>query len=368
MLQEYADTYQYDPTNDFDKINTALGEKGSIVTAVNGVSNIISQHFDQQLKDTEDAEKVIKLISGIGQVDYDGEGKKRLDVATDAYESLSPGAKRIVDSTSINGFNTLNDKHKEWKNEERNHYAQLRAQEDARIRGEVEEENRIKKEQEALQDKQIAVLTDAIKRTYGASAVDYATNIKNASPAEIEIANAIKRRGLSRGDSFDSPNNAAIQKITEMINTSGLGVNINPTADALWKYMQDIGFSHGGIADTLQKIPAINGDDGWITVKRGEAVLTPEQTKAFHTLAGNLDILNPSVDTLTNISKLNTSIFPKNHITTTSVGDVYLNVELPNITNYEEFRQKLQSDPKIEKMFKSIIWDKNNLSKYNIKM
>lgn len=100
---------------------------------------------------------------------------------------------------------------------------------------EVEKQKQLEREQDELKEKQIDALKYAIRSTYGASAVDYATNIKNASTAEIGIANAIKRRGLSRGDSFDSPNDAAIQKITEMINTSGSGVNINPTADALWE-------------------------------------------------------------------------------------------------------------------------------------
>lgn len=43
-------------------------------------------------------------------------------------------------------------------------------------------------------------------------------------------------------------------------------------------------------------------------------------------------------------------------------------MNLPNVTNYEDFRKKMQSDPKIEKMFKSMVWDKGDFSKYNIRM
>ena len=50
----------------------------------------------------------------------------------------------------------------------------------------------------------------------------------------------------------------------------------------------------------------------------------------------------------------------------TTIGDVHVTVDLPNVTNYDEFKQKMQSDPKIEQMFKSMIWDKGSLSKYRI--
>ena len=45
-----------------------------------------------------------------------------------------------------------------------------------------------------------------------------------------------------------------------------------------------------------------------------------------------------------------------------------VNMEFPNVTNYEEFRHKMQSDPKIEQMFKSMLWDKGDFSKYKINM
>ena len=45
-----------------------------------------------------------------------------------------------------------------------------------------------------------------------------------------------------------------------------------------------------------------------------------------------------------------------------------MNIELPNVTNYEEFRRKMQSDPKVESMFKSMLWDKGSLSKYKTRV
>ena len=109
----------------------------------------------------------------------------------------------------------------------------------------------------------------------------------------------------------------------------------------------------------------MNGDDGWATLKRGEAVLTPEQTAAFQKLLQNLDVVNPAVDLYKNMK--NVDVAPDCMISQ-STGDINIDMSFPGVTNYEEFRQKLQSDPKIERMFKSMIWDKGSLSKYNTKM
>ena len=111
----------------------------------------------------------------------------------------------------------------------------------------------------------------------------------------------------------------------------------------------------------------MNGDDGWVTVKKGEGIFTPEQTQQFIKLVSNVDTLNPAVDMVKNLSKRDYEPVP-NRITNQSVGEVNIEMNLPNVTNYEEFRRRMQSDPKIEKMFKSMIWDKGDFSKYRIRM
>lgn len=110
----------------------------------------------------------------------------------------------------------------------------------------------------------------------------------------------------------------------------------------------------------------MNGDDGWITVKRGEAVLTPEQTKAFHTLADNLGILNPSVDLLAAISKPPVSSLPKNGYSSTQIEGVDFHFELPNVVDSDSFIREMQTNPKVEKVIKTMLWDKNSLSKHRI--
>ena len=134
--------------------------------------------------------------------------------------------------------------------------------------------------------------------------------------------------------------------------------------DSMYNYMKNIGFSEGGIAQTIQNVPGMNGDHGWATLTKGEAVLTPQQAKDFKILAQNLNVLNPAVHMLQHLSGPNVNaVSPAN---STTIGDVHVTVDLPNVTNYDEFKQKMQSDPKIEQMFKSMIWDKGSLSKYRI--
>ena len=70
---------------------------------------------------------------------------------------------------------------------------------------------------------------------------------------------------------------------------------------------------------------------------------------------------------MSNIQKPNLDFVPNRNVTQ-SVGDINIQMEFPNVTNYEEFRHKMQSDPKIEQMFKSMIWDKGDLSKYKISL
>ena len=147
-----------------------------------------------------------------------------------------------------------------------------------------------------------------------------------------------------------------MRQLVQLLNS----LNI-PGSNDLYHCLSDIGFADGGIADALQKIPVANGDDGWITVKRGESILNREQTRSFAALARNLDTLNMTADLRRNLSGSMSSSLPERGIHSTSIGDISMNIELPNVTNYEEFRRKMQSDPKVESMFKSMLWDKGSL-------
>lgn len=357
VLKSYGETYDHTYTPYFENINTALGKEGDIVKAITNTSDLISEHFNKQAVTTQEAGDVIRLISEIGQVDYDGDGRKRLVAAEQAYNSLSQEAKTIVDTTSVNGLTTLQQKQSEWLG-----LSEARKQEEEHVRQQQEEE-RVLQQKEEMKKKLDYYIAD----TYGRDGRTYACNLQNASPADIGIAEAIKNHKLRRVDGWNSPNQTAINEIVSRINSEGTGVNIPATADGLWMYMQNIGYSNGGIAETLQKVPGMNGDDGWVTVKKGEGIFTPEQTQQFIKLVSNVDTLNPALDAVKSLSKSEYEPVP-NRITNQSVGEVNIEMNLPNVTNYEEFRRKMQSDPKIEKMFKSMVWDKGDFSKYRIRM
>ena len=357
VLKSYGETYDHTYTPYFENINTALGKEGDIVKAITNTSDLISEHFNKQAVTTQEAGDVIRLISEIGQVDYDGDGRKRLVAAEQAYNSLSQEARTIVDTTSVNGLTTLQQKQSEWLG-----LSEARKQEEERVRQQQEAE-RVSQQKEEMKKKLDYYIAD----TYGRDGRTYACNLQNASPADIGIAEAINRHELRRVDGQNSPNQVAINEIVSRINSEGTGVNIPATADGLWMYMQNIGYSNGGIAETLQKVPGMNGDDGWVTVKKGEGIFTPEQTQQFIKLVSNVDTLNPALDAMKNLSKSEYEPVP-NRITNQSVGEVNIEMNLPNVTNYEEFRRRMQSDPKIEKMFKSMVWDKGDFSKYRIRM
>ena len=347
----YMSKYDFQPESDLKRVLDKLGkgENGDIVAAINGVANTITSHYNKEQADINAAQAVVRKINELGNFGSDG-WFTRLSEVNEMYKNLTDSQKSKVDSSSIATLNSANTQKQQWD-------AQQIANAEAAI----------KAQQETRKEQLRRNLDSYIKSTYRADRIKYATNISNASASEINIADAIKRHGLRREDGLNSPNNAAISQIVSWINSSGYGINISATADALWKYMQNIGYSQGGIVGTLQKVPGMNGDDGWVTLKKGEGILTPEQTKQFQTLAKNLDILNPAVDILSNIQRPNLDIIPNRNITQ-SVGDIKINMEFPNVTNYEEFRHKMQSDPKIEQMFKSMLWDKGDFSKYKINM
>lgn len=349
VLHTYADTYGHTYSPDFMNIQTALGKEGDIVKAITGVSATISEKYQNQLKATQDAGNVIRLISEIGQVDYDGEGRKRLIEAENAYHSLSPEAKSIVDTTSVNGLTTLKQKQTEWVGITEARKQETARAEQAAAQQRLEAENQQKRE----------AFKNLIRRTYLADAHTYA-NTSTQFVSNLKLDKLLMANGLFREDNYPL-SEAGVKSIMTQL---GFSRSESHDMDSMYNYMKNIGFSEGGIAQTIQNVPGMNGDHGWATLTKGEAVLTPQQAKDFKILAQNLNVLNPAVHMLQHLSGPNVNaVSPAN---STTIGDVHVTVDLPNVTNYDEFKQKMQSDPKIEQMFKSMIWDKGSLSKYRI--
>ena len=128
----------------------------------------------------------------------------------------------------------------------------------------------------------------------------------------------------------------------------------------LYKALKEIGFAKGGIASIIKK----NGDDGIATLKRGEAVLTPKQTREFTTLAKNLEFLNHATMLNANVPKqeFNNSI---------SYGDMTFNFELPNVTDSQTFLNEVKNNQKLQKALQEVtikqLIDPNKLGVKKIK-
>ena len=414
-LQEYYDNNGYNPTDDFNAINTALGENGSIVKSIQGAVDSITKYLKTQQTYQKEADKVTAAVSEIGNVFEDANAITRYEEAQKAYDSLaaagengeniqgyvSSSAVSTLDSTgkdvqmiynsvsqvrnainsignidsregfsedngrfikeaydlynslSTSGKQLLGDDYKNLLDNKQSQYNHW----DNVIKNEAAETERRAQEAAAEQDRQNK--RDAIKNWIAGQKANKAWWIKqkyeNSTPAQKYIHDKI----FDPGSGARYLNNTGLNQLGSYLNTLGI------PGGYLLDRLTSLGFSQGGIVDTLQKIPGMNGDDGWATLKRGEAVLTPEQTAAFQKLLQNLDVVNPAVDLYKNMKNVDAA---PDCMISQSTGDINIDMSFPGVTNYEEFRQKLQSDPKIENMFKSMIWNKGSLSKYNTKM
>lgn len=432
-LQEYYNAYGYNPTDDLQKINTALGYNGNIVKSIKDSINDISMYFKTQQKYQSEADHVTNAISEIGNVFEDENAIKRYEEARRAYDSLATAGdngeniqsyvassavstlnttmkevQEIYDSVSntrsaINSIGDLEDRsgYNEYNKQLiqaaydsynklstsgkqllGNHYINMLSYKkqwydywDSVIKNEEEE----RKAQEAERQRQ-----EEERQRQEAAAAAAAAAEQDRRNKRNDIINWLKKNKDKSEwwvkKDYDDINE--VQKyIDNKIHDNGNKYLSKQGREKLQSYLDKIGvpdgkllnrltslgFSHGGIVDTLQKIPRMNGDDGWATLKRGEAVLTPEQTEDFQKLLHNLDVVNPAVDLYKSMQTRNIDMVSDPMISQ-STGDINIDMSFPGVTNYEEFRQKLQSDPKIERMFKSMIWNKGSLSKYSTKM
>ncbi|MCI8371074.1 MAG: hypothetical protein HFI75_01485 [Lachnospiraceae bacterium] len=120
--------------------------------------------------------------------------------------------------------------------------------------------------------------------------------------------------------------------------------------------MKAHGFSKGGYVADLQKTAYQNGDDIITinTLKRGEAVLTPVQAQQFHKLLARLDQLHTAVDLterLTDRSQI--SAMPA--ISQDTIHNaIQMEVTLPNVQNYADFKYAMQHDKSFEQMVQAM--------------
>lgn len=105
------------------------------------------------------------------------------------------------------------------------------------------------------------------------------------------------------------------------------------------------GFSRGGIVEVAKR----NGDDGLVTLKAGEAVLTSVQTDALVELGKNLVPLNNFMDIVQkpNIPSVDRSA---NMATSNTIESVNVELNLPNVTDKESFMKMFRNESEVRKM------------------
>lgn len=142
----------------------------------------------------------------------------------------------------------------------------------------------------------------------------------------------------------------------------------NDKNSKLWKSIKDLyGFSKGGIASIIKK----NGDDGIATLKRGEAVLTPLQSKQFAVLAKNLEhinslmyaqqLANAKYEALMDLQQAQMEhqvamqkILTGHDKSASFDGDVNFYFELHDVQNPQMFLQQIKNDYKIQKALQEV--------------
>lgn len=123
------------------------------------------------------------------------------------------------------------------------------------------------------------------------------------------------------------------------------------------KWMKVNGFSQGGYIADLQKIAERNGDDilTFNTLKRGEAVLTPEQSAQFKTLTEHLPQLQGIVDVTPHLERIR----GQQQAPSTSVEYTNNNyIDIEHVEDYNDFVNQLRSDKKFEQMIQSMTVDR----------
>lgn len=176
----------------------------------------------------------------------------------------------------------------------------------------------------------------------------------NGNKSKLDKENSVVDR-LKYFD-FDASMSARKQYYKKL----GLGSDYSGTASQnakLLKKMKSIGYSKGGFVADLQKIAVSNGDDIITinTLKRGEAVLTPEQAAQFKKLVSYFPDISEFIDFSKYISNI-----PIDSIGT-QIGDIsiapYFNILIDRVEDYNDFVTKLQHDKQFEKMIRSMSVD-----------
>ena len=153
-------------------------------------------------------------------------------------------------------------------------------------------------------------------------------------------------------------------ELASILGITGIGTDTNAADRAkILKALKDARFSKGG---TIGKTIKSMGENGVILARTGEEVLSLEKIKV---LRDSLKTLNPIISTVKTMIPTNVPVRNQN-IGGNNIGDVEMNINLPNVTNYEDFKSELIKDKQIEQFVQTVTFGnalgKNSLSKYKL--
>ena len=299
----------------------------------------IKTAVEKEQKDQDAANEVLSAIEKIGTVDLNGEGRGRLVNAENLYNSLTDTQRKIVNENP-NGLTLLQKKQQEW------------------VALQAPTQTSMPTSQPSSTPQQSATIIS------GADKV--AANNSNGVITKGLVQSLISKYGKKpkkKKTEYGILNQYVWSKTkgkkiipNEYFDNirSGLGLSKTASQNDIIEIMKQAGFSKGGIVETLSKVPGQNGDDGWATLKRGEAVLTPEQTKMFQNMVQVMPPFVNAMDTFTNIPSLSQAKITPNQ-QSISMGDLVLN--LPNVTDTESFIKTIKTDTKVQKAIQQTVCD-----------
>lgn len=304
----------------------------------------IKNAVEKEQKDQEAADEVLSAIEKIGTVDLNGEGRGRLVNAENLYNSLTDAQRKIVDENS-NGLSLLQKKQQEWVALQTPTQTSTPTSQPSSTSQQSATEA---KRAEERKNQQKAQFEQLIKNTYWQNAKYGTKKLFKDNGKETDYTKVQKKIAKNyKRDDFKYVNADWIKEVCKRL-------GITQSAGSLLNYMNGIGFSKGGIVETLSKVPGRNGDDGWATLKRGEAILTPEQTKMFQSMIKQMPVFTNAMDIF---SSTKSSAGLNNKPNSVSVGDINLTLDLPNVTDSESFIKEMQSNSRMRKVVQQAVLD-----------
>ena len=122
--------------------------------------------------------------------------------------------------------------------------------------------------------------------------------------------------------------------------------------------LKGIGFSEGGIAETLKTVPGKTGDDGWCVVQKGEAILNLPQTEMFKDLVNRLPELSKTMELVPAGVKAPSYSTVTNNDSKVNIGGMVFNIDGSKIRDLESLKKEIQHDNKFRDFMTDVVLGK----------